>query len=242
MKTSIERWTIAAALVLGLAGCATTEQRPPGGTTGGENLIACERIPFKEPLPPLHHPLRWPPEDKAERGVLHIRFFVARGGVYAIGVPVVNLRPGRIFFVGPMADLEAPFPPKESRKYFEKHPDWAAFYHHVFETYGDSRPFALVCPGPDCPTTPEAPPPGGLGMTATINLVPAVAALNPSVDMPRLASLDMQGGGKTATDASALAAESRSPQLEQVLRDLVSDTLSRAVCVARTVTPEPVAK
>jgi hypothetical protein len=241
MKTSIERRTIAMALALGLAGCATTEPRPPGGTTGGATLIACERIPFDGPLPTLQSPQNWYPK-KAERGVLHVRFFVAGGKIYAIGVPVVDLRPGPIFFVGGMDDLPTPFPPKEAKEYFKKHPDWAAFYHQLFEAYGDSRPLALVCRGPDCPTTPEAPPPGGLGMTATIGLTPPFTALSPSGDMSPLASLEMQGAGKTATDASPLAAESRSPDLEQRLRQLFSDTVSRAVCVARTVTPEPLAK
>jgi len=79
-------------------------------------------------------------------------------------------------------------------------------------------------------------------MTATIGLTPPFTALSPSGDMSPLASLEMQGAGKTATDASPLAAESRSPDLEQRLRQLFSDTVSRAVCVARTVTPEPLAK
>jgi hypothetical protein len=237
MKTIIERWTIAAALALGLAGCATTEQRPPGGTT---TLISCERIPFDSPLPPLKDPQNWFP-DKSERGVLHIRFFVFGSQVYAIGAPVVDLRPGPIFFVGPMEDLLAPFPPKEAREYFKKHKDWAAFYHQIFNAYGDSRPLALVCRGPDCPTTPESPPPGGLGMTATVLPSPS-GALDPSADMPRYASLDLQGGSMTATDVSLPAAMSRSPELEKTVRNLFSDTLSRAVCVARTVTPPLVAK
>ena len=241
MKTSIKRCTVTVAIAVGLTGCAHTEQPPPSVTTGGENLITCERISFKDPLPPLQNPTSWHPK-KAERGVVHIRYFVARGQIYAIGFPVVDLSAGTPFFVGPMTDIPAPFSPEKARELCKRSSDWCAFYSGLFHGYGDSRPIPLVCPGPDCPTTPEGPPPGGYGMTVSLGLNPPIVELGPSLDMPRFASLDAQGGANSATDAAALAAENRSPEVEQKLRELFSDTLSRAVCVARVVTPPPAAK
>ncbi|HEY3585533.1 MAG TPA: hypothetical protein VGK85_00205, partial [Myxococcaceae bacterium] len=193
-------------LALGLAGCATTGQQG----TGGSNLFGCEQIPFSEPVPKPTDPQNWHPE-KGERGYVHVLFFVAGGQVYAIGVPVVGPAKGaeRPFFVGPMKNLDAAFPPPPSAaaKELQQYPDWHAFYRELFRAYGDSRPLALVCPGPDCPITPESPPPGVLGATASFSttaLGPG-ATLERSLGTIRFAALDAQAPAKTATDATLTA-------------------------------------
>ena len=227
------RVAVGMVLALGLVGCATTNQR-----TGGSDLFGCEQIPFSEPVPAPTDPQQWHPE-KGERGYLHVLFFIAGGQVYAIGVPVVTpAKAERPFFVGPMKNLDGVFPPREASKELQRYPDWHAFYREVFRAYGDSRPLALVCPGPDCPITPEQPPPGILGATAAFSPIPFVA-LDPSPGAVRLAALQGSDPAKTATDATTFAAQGRSPETERRLQALFSDTVTRAVCVARILTPSP---
>jgi len=239
MDTNMLRVAAGTVLVLGLAGCATTGQQ----RTGGGDLFGCEQIPFSEPVPKPTDPLEWHPE-KGERGYVHILFFVAGGEVYAIGVPVVA--PARAaerpFFVGPMKNLDAAFqpPPSAAGKALQQYPDWHAFYRELFRAYGDSRPLALVCPGPDCPLTPESPPPGVLGTTASFSTtaLPPNGALGPSLGTVRLAALGAQTPANTATDAT-LAAVATSPEMQRQLQALFSDTVTRAVCVARILSPPP---
>jgi hypothetical protein len=225
----MERVAVGLVLALGLVGCATTEPRPTG--TGSNTLFGCERISFSGAVPVPTDPRNWHPE-KAERGYLHIRFFVSGGQVFAIGVPVAGSKVGQVFYVGPMQNLPSAFPAKEAQKELQRHEDWRIFYRELFRAFGDSRPLALVCPGPDCPVTPESPPPGVLGFTATYS-PGGSSALEPTLDGPRLAALDNQDGGKTATDAAA-SAQRLSPETE---RALFSDTVSRAVCVERILAP-----
>jgi|GEM_PF-2256116 len=228
------RWGLLTAVVL--AGCATTETRGSGGTTGADALFGCERISFSGPMPPPKPPTEWRP-SKAERGFVHLYFFVAKGQVFVIGAPVVDLRPGDPFFVGPMTNLDAAFPAQQSQEYLRKYPDWGAFYHQLFKAYGDSRPLALVCPGPDCPKTPEGPPPSLFGVTASYSNTVPPGALGPTGDLPRFAALDAQDASRTATDASTFAAQGRSEEAERQLRALFSDVVTRAVCAARVLTP-----
>lgn len=225
--------------VLALGGCATTKNSTEGGqaTVPPPALtFGCERVTFEGPIPNPQSPEEWTPEV-AERGYLHIQFFVRRGGVYAFGVHVVGLRTGKPFYVGPMTDLKVMFPASEANKMLRAGPkdrDWQAFYGKLFHAYGASRPMALVCPGPDCPVTPEGPPPGGFGMTASYTSTP-IAALGPSGDMPRLASLESPGSGMAATDASMVLAQADTDDSQ--LRALFSDTVTRALCVARIIAP-----
>ena len=229
MDTRLLRVAVGTVLALGLTGCATTG----GGPRTGGDLFGCEQIPFTDPIPPPTDPQQWHP-DKAERGYLHVLFFVSGGQVFAIGVPVVNAtKAERPFFVGPMKNLDSVFPAKEAPKELQRYPDWHAFYRELFRAYGDSRPLALVCPGPDCPITPESPPPGVLGMTGAFLSGP-IGALDPPLGPVRLAALDAGGLPKTATDA-ATGATQTNPQLQA----LFSDTVTRAVCVARILTPPP---
>jgi hypothetical protein len=231
----MERVAVGLVLSLGLVGCATTEPRPTGTGTAGDRLFGCERIPFSGTVPGPENPQDWTPE-KAERGYLHIRFFVSGGQVYAIGVPVAvstfEPKVGKVFYVGPMQDLKTAFPARDAPQQLRQYEDWHRFYSKLFRAFGDSRPLALVCPGPDCPATPEAPPPGVLGFTATYS-AGGSGALDPAIDGPRLAALAVQDGGKSATDAAA-SARRLSPEME---RALFSDTVSRAVCVARILAP-----
>jgi hypothetical protein len=225
MNTTMRRCTVGLVLALGLVGCATTsETRPPTGS----DLFGCDRVPFDGPVPEPVRPERWEPQ-KSERGYLHIRFFVAKGSMYAIGVPVNSFKGETPFFVGPMADLPGPFDPKAAPEELKRHPDWAAFYHQLARAYGDSRPMALVCPGRDCPITPEGPPPAVAGMTVS-GSGSLFGSLDPSSDQ-RLAALD-QAAAATATDAP-FAAQGRSEDIERQLRELFSDTVTRAVCAAR---------
>ena len=231
MDTKMLRVAAGMFLALVLAGCATTGTQ----RTGGGELFGCEQIPFSEPVPTPTDPQQWHPE-KGERGYLHVLFFVSGGQVYAIGVPVVTpAKAERPFFVGPMKNLERGFPAQGAAKDLERYPDWHAFYREVFRAYGHSRPLALVCPGPDCPTTPESPPPALLGATATYSAT-AFGALEPAPGTVRLAALD-QEPSRTATDAATLAATSRSPEMQRQLQALFSDTVTRAVCVARILAP-----
>ncbi len=225
MNKTIQRCTLG--LVLTLVGCATTsETRPPGATSA--DLFGCERIPFDGQVPKPDEPGSWEPA-KADRGYLHIRFFVSGGKVYAIGAPVADLKAGRPFFVGPMTNLPGPFDASVAPEMLKRYPDWLEFYKRFARAYGDSRPLALVCPGRDCPITPEGPPPPTFGVTATYSPTP-IASLDPSSDLPRLAALDLQGGGATASDARSATGQLPS---EETLRALFSDTVSRAVCAAR---------
>jgi len=234
MDTRMLRVAVGILLGLGLAGCATTDHQ----RTGGGDLFGCEQIPFSDPVPGPTDPRQWHPQ-KGERGYLHVLFFVAGGQVYAIGVPVVNpARAERPFFVGPMKNLDATFSASEASKELQRYPDWHAFYRELFRAYGDSRPLALVCPGPDCPITPESPPPGVLGATSAFSAA-AFSSLDPTVDAVRLAAAQSTAKGDTATDAAAFATQGRSPEMERRLQALFSDTVTRAVCVARILTPSP---
>jgi hypothetical protein len=225
MKATIQRCTLG--LVLTLVGCATT-----GGTrtSGGADLFGCEQIPFDGPGPRPVEPREWEPA-KAERGYLHIRYFVAKGRVYAVGVPVNDFKSGTPFFVGPMTDIKEPFDPSQAPAMAKRYAEWAAFYKRLARAYGDSRPLALVCPGQDCPITPEGPPPVVLGATSVYSTTPIVSLDSPS-DL-RLAALDLQGGGATASDAKLLAGPGWTEEVERTLRALFSDTVTRAVCAAR---------
>lgn len=239
MDTKVRRVAAGMVLALGLAGCATTGQQ----RTGGSDLFGCEQIPFSEPVPKPTDPQNWHPE-KGERGYVHLLFFVAGGKVYAIGVPVVTPARGaeRPFFVGPMTNLDAAFkpPPSAAAKELQRYPDWHAFYRELFRAYGDSRPLALVCPGPDCPITPESPPPGVLGATVSFSstTLPPIGARERSLGTVRLAALDAQAPAKTASDATG-AATATSTDTERQLQALFSDTVTRAVCVARILAPPP---
>ena len=226
MNATMQRCTVGLVLALGLVGCATTgETRPP---PTGSDLFGCDRIPFDGPVPEPVPPDKWEPE-RSERGYLHVRFFVAKGKIYAIGVPVKDFKEERPFFVGPMTDIPTPFDPKLAHELLSRYPDWAAFYHHLAHAYGDSRPMGLVCPGRDCPMTPEGPPPPIAGMTVAYSGSP-FSSLDPSTDQ-RLAALS-QAAAATATDAP-FAAQGRSEDIERQLRELFSDTVSRSVCAAR---------
>jgi hypothetical protein len=232
MNTRTQRYTMGVVVALGLLGCATPGKPPPGG----ERVFRCEQQAFTGPVTPTP-PGSWDPPSTQPRGYVHIQFFVHEGRVYAFGVPVNEVRAGQAFFVGPMQDLQAAFPPGEAAKELQRYPDWHAFYRALFRAFGNSRPLALVCPGPDCPTTPEHPPPGVLGMTATYS-TQITGSLDTSSDLPRLAALDDQGAGTTATDAApapgtAAPAPFQSSDQQRELRAFFSDTVTRAVCAAR---------
>ena len=75
-------------------------------------------------------------------------------------------------------------------------------------------------------------------MTAAFSATP-LGALDPSLGAVRLAALQGPEPARTATDASTFAAQGRSPETERRLQALFSDTVSRAVCVARILMPSP---
>jgi hypothetical protein len=63
-------------------------------------------------------------------------------------------------------------------------------------------------------------------------------ALEPPLGATRLAALDAQAPAKTATDAATFA-QGGSPEMQRQLQALFSDTVTRAVCVGRILTPAP---
>jgi hypothetical protein len=172
---------------------------------------------------------KWQPK-RCER-VLSIRFVVDGDQICAIGVLVKDeFAYEPLFLVGPMANLRGPISEEEAAKAARAYPDWHAFYKKLFHSCGKSRPLALVCPGPDCPMTPEIPPPGLLGMTTSYGSG-SIAALEPGFTERAYASR-ATAGGQIATDAvQGMLAQSKDAR-----RTLVVDTAARAVCAAKILT------
>jgi len=206
--------------------------------------LSCEPFEYTGEFPKTVRPEAWV-VGHCERGFVSLRFVAVGTSVYAIGVHVRDEKPDKVFAVGPMANLPDRMPEKEAAgEMLRKHPDWATFYGKLYKACGDSRPMALVCPGRDCPMTPEMPPPGLLGMTASYGSG-SFSALEPIPGDRAYAARADVDGGQTATDAlqTAPGVSLHLSEQEKARRAMISDTVARAVCAAKILTvPDPTPK
>ena len=215
-----------------LAACATTGQPTPTPTS-----LVCEPIVWDRPVPETLPPGKWSPAPRP-RAYLHLRFVTDGQWVYAVGVPVSNGQAEEPFIVGPMQYVPDGFPENEEAGHaaLQKYEDWRAFYGALFKAYRHSRPMGLVCPGKDCPITPEGPPPQLFGMTVSYGTSVSGALETPG-SLRAYASLAEAPVTATATASDALrppvAPSQRTAEQERDRRTLVSDVVTRAVCAAR---------
>jgi hypothetical protein len=234
MNTSVSRSAVVFLVAATMAGCATPGQPVPPKPAGP---LACEPIVWDKPLPETEPPGKWSPEPRP-RAYVHIRFVTNGQKVFAVGVPVVNLEPGEPFIVGPMDNLPENYPMSEeaARASLKEYPRWAEFYRALFKAYRHWRPMGLVCPGKDCPTTPEGPPPPMAGMTMSYG-TGGIGALEGAAADRAYASLARSPASTTVTDAlqaqASTSAAKLSPDQERERRELLSDVVTRAVCAAK---------
>jgi hypothetical protein len=235
MDAKVSRSPVVFLVAATVAGCASTGQPVPTKTPGA---LTCEPIVWDKPIPetvPPGGPGGWTPEPKP-RAYVHIRFISDGRDVYAVGVPVVQLEAVEPFIVGPMDNLPEAYPMNEeaARAALKEYPKWLEFYQKLFRAYRHWRPMGLVCPGKDCPTTPEGPPPSLYGMTVSYG-TGGIGALESPESGRAYASLAQAPAPTTATDAlkAPSSGAQRSPDLERDRRALVSDVVTRAVCAAR---------
>jgi len=219
-----------------LAGCATTGQPTPTPTS-----LVCEPIAWDKPIPETLPPGKWNPGPRP-RSYVHIRFVTDGQWVFAVGVPVLNGKAEDPFIVGPMQFIPDGLPENEEAGHaaLQKYADWRDFYGALFKAYRHSRPMGLVCPGKDCPITPEGPPPQLFGMTASYS-TGGSGALELPESLRAYASLAEAPVRSTATDAlrPPAAPAQRSVEQERDRRTLVSDVVTRAVCAARVLAGPP---
>lgn len=239
MGPRIRAQVVLAVLAAALAGCATAPAPMPPARTGG---LSCGPLERKVEFPKrAESPDAWDPEP-CGRGFVSLRFVVVGEHVYAIGVSIHDgprEEPLKPFVVGPMPDLPSDMSKGDAVQMGRKKGDWHTFYQKLYRAYGHSRPLALVCPDRDCPITPESPPPGLLGMTASYGSG-SFAALEPiPIDRAYAARADVDGG-RVATDAVQVQtgpqAPTQIPKQEPVSQALITDTVARAVCAAKILT------
>ena len=230
MDAMVSRSAAAVLAALAVSGCATTGQ--PAPTTTGTSPLSCEPIVYDKTVETTPAE-KWNPAPKP-RSYVHIRFVTDGGSVYAVVVPVVKLEPVDLAVVGPMDNLPLEIPENEEavRAALEKYPRWRAFYAALFKGYRRWRPLGFACPGRDCPTTPEGPPPAFYGMTTSYG-TSGSGSLEQPESSRALAELARSASSATATDALHASAAQTSPEQERDRRTLISDVVTRAVCAAK---------
>jgi hypothetical protein len=233
MTSSIRARVVLVGLAAGLVSCATAPTPAPNTPPSG---LSCGAFEFRGEIPEVVSPEKWEPKQ-CPRGYLSLRYVADGEQIFAIGVLVKDgLAYEPPFFVGPMAKVPDETPWQQAAKASHSYSGWQPFYSKLFKACGDSRPLTLVCSGTDCPKTPEIPPPGLLGTTASFG-TGSITAVEPGSTERAYASR-ASGGGGLATDV-VQGVLTQSPDAR---RRLVVDTVERAVCAAKILNPTTTTK